>query len=272
MIVPFFFSDANVTAELSAFVEKAERICLITVLKGPRDVDVSEQRPFAQILSSVGPRIDLVLVIDEGLPDGMWRDPMGALCDKLFPERGDASAATAGWVVTTQGMPLTFFRKALWDPLEDAETLTAYFATIFPVITPFRREKPVEPAPPPKPRRTVTPIINTAAPWVEPPGYQTPPLGTPAFKTDEIPIPVIPTPGEAPPPVPDAALEFDAWEILGVEQGSTFEVVKKAYRGHMVRYHPDKVASLAPQIREEAESKARDLNVAFDFLKRKLNP
>ena len=33
-----------------------------------------------------------------------------------------------------------------------------------------------------------------------------------------------------------------------------------------------RITVVAPEIREEAESKARDLNVAFDYLKRKLNP
>jgi DnaJ-domain-containing protein 1 len=230
MIVRFYFSDRDVTAALAKAVETWPRILLVTQLQGDRKLALEERPPFPQIFASAGERVDLAAVIDEGLAEGMWRDPVGELCDRLFPVRSDASAAATGYILTSQGTALAHFKKALWDPLEDAEVITAYLTQIFPSLEPFLRHRPEEALRgDPDPSRVDTQEL-------------------PAFRLEPEPL--------------------DPYAILGVRRDADFAAIKQAYRKHMVSYHPDKVARLSDAVREEAESKARDLNVAFDLIKK----
>lgn len=56
-----------------------------------------------------------------------------------------------------------------------------------------------------------------------------------------------------------------AWhEILGVPPFATLDEVKTAYRRRMAEYHPDKVAGLGDELRALAESKSKEINVAYE--------
>lgn len=59
------------------------------------------------------------------------------------------------------------------------------------------------------------------------------------------------------------------YEILGVEPGADFETIKSAYRKLSMQYHPDKVAHLGEEFRQVAEEKMKELNEAYDYLKKK---
>jgi hypothetical protein len=54
------------------------------------------------------------------------------------------------------------------------------------------------------------------------------------------------------------------YEVLGVQEYSTAEEVTTAYRKMAGMYHPDKVESLAPEYREIASQKMREINAAYD--------
>ena len=54
------------------------------------------------------------------------------------------------------------------------------------------------------------------------------------------------------------------YDVLGVSPDATHEQIVSAYRARMSEYHPDKVASLGPDIRALAEQKAREINVAYE--------
>ena len=43
--------------------------------------------------------------------------------------------------------------------------------------------------------------------------------------------------------------------------------VEAAYRRLISQYHPDKVAGAAPELREQAEKRARQINAAYDRIK-----
>jgi hypothetical protein len=63
----------------------------------------------------------------------------------------------------------------------------------------------------------------------------------------------------------DDAVGIRSWDsVLGVSKFSTREQVTAAYRSAISRYHPDKVATLGPEIRALAEEKSKEINAAYE--------
>jgi cold shock protein len=58
------------------------------------------------------------------------------------------------------------------------------------------------------------------------------------------------------------------YEILGVTVGATLDEITHAYRRAAQQNHPDKVAALAPEFRELAERRMKEINAAYEELKR----
>jgi len=59
------------------------------------------------------------------------------------------------------------------------------------------------------------------------------------------------------------------YEILGLKKGADFEEIKSAYRKLSMQYHPDKVGHLGEEFRTVAEEKMKDLNAAYEYLRKK---
>ena len=57
--------------------------------------------------------------------------------------------------------------------------------------------------------------------------------------------------------------------ILGLAPGADFAEIKAAYRKLSMRYHPDKVGHLGEEFKNVAEEKMKEINNAYEFLKRK---
>lgn len=62
----------------------------------------------------------------------------------------------------------------------------------------------------------------------------------------------------------------DACEILGGNPDKPFDEFKKAYRRLMSMYHPDKINQLGAARRSQAEEEAKQINAAWDTVKKKL--
>lgn len=60
-------------------------------------------------------------------------------------------------------------------------------------------------------------------------------------------------------------------EILNVPESATLEEITSAYKRMAQVYHPDKVASLAPEFRELAERRMKELNAALASLKSRVH-
>ena len=58
-------------------------------------------------------------------------------------------------------------------------------------------------------------------------------------------------------------------EVMGVSEWATEEQVTAAYRDRVGQYHPDKVATMGPEIRVLAERKTRELNDAYRQFRRR---
>lgn len=59
------------------------------------------------------------------------------------------------------------------------------------------------------------------------------------------------------------------YAVLGLEPGADMDTIKKAYRKLCMKYHPDKVRHLGEEFRAVAEEKMKEINVAYDFFKKK---
>ena len=57
------------------------------------------------------------------------------------------------------------------------------------------------------------------------------------------------------------------YKILGVSPGATLDEITQVYRREAQKDHPDKVATMAPEFRELAERRMKELNVAYEELR-----
>jgi DnaJ like chaperone protein len=71
-------------------------------------------------------------------------------------------------------------------------------------------------------------------------------------------------PGAAP---KDSSAHYYA--VLGLEPGADMETIRKAYRTLSMKYHPDKVVHLGEEFRRVAEEKMKEINVAYEYFKKR---
>ena len=76
-----------------------------------------------------------------------------------------------------------------------------------------------------------------------------------------------PRPPPADPPPGDADVDW-AYRVFGVGGDASDAEIDRAYRRLMAQYHPDRVAGAAPELRALAEQKAREVNAAYDRIRK----
>ena len=57
-------------------------------------------------------------------------------------------------------------------------------------------------------------------------------------------------------------------DVLGVQPDASHEEIRKAYQKRIHQYHPDKIAAMAPELRALAEKRTKEINAAYEQLKR----
>lgn len=57
------------------------------------------------------------------------------------------------------------------------------------------------------------------------------------------------------------------YRVLGVNDEASDAEVDQAYRRLIAQYHPDRLSGAAPELRAQAEKKAREINAAYDQIK-----
>ncbi len=59
--------------------------------------------------------------------------------------------------------------------------------------------------------------------------------------------------------------DSDKWfRVLGVSEHATKDEITTAYKQKIRQYHPDKVATMGPELHEIAEAKSKQINAAYD--------
>ena len=66
-----------------------------------------------------------------------------------------------------------------------------------------------------------------------------------------------------------ASSRRDPYTVLGVEQHATMDDIKHAYRLLSGKYHPDKVSHLGEEFRLLAEERFKEIQEAYQYLKRR---
>lgn len=276
-----FFSDRQVREVLFARVDGTRGLLLVTgVRHGPAMRPPQAREPFATLERLYGDLLTQVLVADEGTVEGMWRDPLGDLGDRLYPaSRDDAYAASTGYLLVEDGRPRAVVRKQgapaedLWFLQEALSRLTPRVPPPDPEQRPGRRRP--EPAPR-SPRRPASTGARDPRDWDS--GAQgtgpadgddetTPPRGTrrPGPETEATPPRGTRRP---PPPAPAPA---DPWTLLGISPDTPLDEARRAFRTLIARYHPDKVAHLAPEFHALAERRTREILEAWEEVERVLS-
>jgi DnaJ-domain-containing protein 1 len=82
-------------------------------------------------------------------------------------------------------------------------------------------------------------------------------------------------PQDAPPPKaePDQPQPVElgptrAHQVLGVPLGASWQEVSQAYRKLALEHHPDRVAGMSLEDREYSEERMKEINAAYDELRR----
>ena len=57
------------------------------------------------------------------------------------------------------------------------------------------------------------------------------------------------------------------YRVFGLTSDASDAEIDQAYRRLMSQYHPDKVAGAAPELRAQAEKRARAVNAAYDRIR-----
>ena len=68
---------------------------------------------------------------------------------------------------------------------------------------------------------------------------------------------------------PSDPLEAGFAETLGLEKPYSEKEMKSAYRKLIAQYHPDRVSAMGPEIKEVAETKAKEINEAYEYFRNK---
>lgn len=278
-----FFSDKQVRERLFARVDGTRGLLLVTgVRHGPAMRTPEAREPFATLERLHGDVLSQVLVADEGTTEGMWRDPLGDLGDRLYPSsRDDAYAAATGYLLLEDGRPRAVVRKHgtptedLWFLQEALSKLTPRVPAPDPATRPGYRKPESPPRRPgareeevawegdarrPGTRGSGARARNPGAQEAQDPGpwsrtvgddEATPPRGT-----------------RVPPPQPPVK---DAWTVLGISRDTPLDEARKAFRALIAQYHPDKVAHLAPEFHALAERRTREILDAWDAVERALS-
>lgn len=60
---------------------------------------------------------------------------------------------------------------------------------------------------------------------------------------------------------------MDPYVVLGITHEAEPRDIKRAYRKLMSQHHPDKLGNVPDELKQRAESRAREINAAYERIK-----
>lgn len=93
------------------------------------------------------------------------------------------------------------------------------------------------------------------------------PVATPRAQAATAPPPPRPTRPATTTAAPQNSPLVQAYRTLGLSPHAPDTQVRAAYRERALRYHPDKVAHLAPEFRLVADAKMKEINAAYEAIR-----
>lgn len=244
MLDVLYFSDRNVQARLFQLVEQTAGLVVVSAVRHPPgSVPVERREPFRSLEAKLGALVTFVAVVDEGSPDGMWRDPVGNLADRLFPaDRAKAYSAAQGYVLIEDGQGLGSVRKRGDAGRADAWHIQEALAELdgrIPFPDPAHRPRGDEaPSSAPTGGRGARPPVDDRR-------------DTPVTPMREV-------------QVAPRNVVADPFTLIGITRDTPRGEARKVFREKLTLYHPDKVAHLADEFRELAETRTRALMEAWE--------
>ncbi|MFL5320292.1 MAG: DnaJ family molecular chaperone [Myxococcaceae bacterium] len=255
MITVLYFSDNTVRQRLFDAVSRASKPLLISGVRHGKGMRAPQFRePFAGLDSAFGHLVDQIVVADEGTAEGMWRDPLGDLADALFPDdRAKAYAAASGYALL-QGRRVLGVVKKHASPADDRWFIQELLASEFSEIpTPPKAQRPGNAQPattePPPPRYGRSARSESPPPGRRIEDEDTNPRARPLPASDKGP---------------------DPYAVLGLTRGVSKDDAKKAFRALIAQYHPDKVSHLAPEFKELADKRTREILAAWEIVEKEV--
>ncbi|MDQ3263504.1 MAG: J domain-containing protein [Myxococcota bacterium] len=288
MLEVLYFSQKDVKTRLLERALQPASLLLVTAVRhGDHMRPVEEREPFLALERRFGDLLVCVVVADDGKLEGMWRDPMGDLADRLFPQDGQqAFAAAHGYLLLVDGEVEAVLKKQS-DPGADLWFLQEALAAAHPQVP--------RPDPAKRPRASQAPGHRTAAPGGSgssrtPDSAQQGSGSSRQRRPEEAgPDQQRRTGASRHPPEdeagprnqrrrsggdgasgPDPWGETNPWTLLGIAGDVTLAEGRKAFRTLIAQYHPDKVQHLAPEFRELAERRTRQIVAAWEEIERAL--
>lgn len=67
---------------------------------------------------------------------------------------------------------------------------------------------------------------------------------------------------------PHKKKEKSPYAILNIDEAADEETIRDAYQRLVAQYHPDKVEELGPELKMLAEEKTKEINAAYEKLKK----
>jgi len=225
MLSVLYFADRDVRRKLFERVDGAAGLLLVTAAQqGKQMKPVAEREPFASLERDFGDVVSQLVVADEGTVEGMWRDPVGDLADALFPHERSKAYLAASGYLLLSDGKAVDVVKRHGSVRDDHWFLQEALSRLD-----ARIPAPEASARPGPRRRRAERTDGRRAVRREPANSGT-----------------------------------DPWALLGLTRQTPLPAAKKAFRALIAQYHPDKVAHLAPEFRELAEERTRQILAAWE--------
>jgi hypothetical protein len=130
----------DVRQQLDKEVLHAPRPLIVAQEPDEREGGAFDKRLPYRYLLEHNAQVSIVVITDHPI-DGLWRDPLGELADRLFRNRRQAVEAVAGFILLIDGEQPSYIKRDLWDRMADVRALIQRLHLDIP-LPPLAKQEP----------------------------------------------------------------------------------------------------------------------------------